>query len=432
MPDGSHCQKKLDSSSPAHREGRCAFADPLGLCNFGGMARAARKAPAANWQCQPELKVSISSRLLMSPPHMSGREQALVADAFASNWIAPVGPFVTLFEERLSELTGFAHVAALSSGTAALHLALRLSGVGSGDAVWSPTMTFIGGVSPIVYQGAQPVFLDVEPDTMLLDLDLLERSLVEAQVEGGLPKVVLTTDLYGLVVNRKRMVALKDRFGFLWISDSAESVGSFHDGNHAGWGADFTILSFNGNKIITTSGGGALLSNDEVAIDRARFLSTQAREPAAHYEHTTVGYNYRLSNICAAIGVGQLEALPERAAARRQIHDHYRRKLADLPGLYFSPEADGDKVNRWLTTVRIVPESAGFSADTVRLWLDDRGIESRPVWKPMHMQPVFADAARVGGEVAELAFEQGLCLPSGSAMTEGDVDRVVDAIRSLA
>lgn len=375
--------------------------------------------------------MSDTPRLLMSSPHMSGREQELVADAFASNWIAPVGPYVSAFETQLAELSGVANVAALSSGTAALHLALRLSGITTGDEVWCPTMTFIGGVAPILYQNAVPVFLDVEPDTMLIDLDLLEQELIAAERTGTLPKVVLTTDLYGLMPDIPRLVALRDRFGFIWISDAAESVGSYQNGQHAGIGADFAVFSFNGNKIITTSGGGALLSPDAEAIERARFLSTQAREPAPHYEHATYGYNYRLSNICAAIGVGQLGVLAERVGARRAIHDRYRTLLNAVPGITFSPEPAGMVSNRWLTTIRIDPAIAGFDAERARLALDAAAIESRPVWKPMHRQPVFADARRVGGAVAELAFEQGLCLPSGSNMVDGDVERVANVLRAM-
>lgn len=375
--------------------------------------------------------MSDPTRLLMSSPHMSGREQELVADAFASNWIAPVGPYVAAFEDELAKLSGIKNVAALSSGTAALHLALRLSGIGPRDEVWCPTMTFIGGVAPILYQGAQPVFLDVDEDTMLIDLDLLEERLVTAEREGALPKVVLTTDLYGFMPDTDRVLALRERYGFIWISDAAESVGSYRDGRHAGSGADFAIFSFNGNKIITTSGGGALLSNDAEAIEQARFLSTQAREPAPHYEHKTFGYNYRLSNICAAIGVGQLEVLAERVRARRAVHDRYRAALDGVDGIRFSVEPAGMKANRWLTTILIDPARAGFDAERARLSLDAAGIESRPVWKPMHQQPLFAETRYFGGAVADLLFARGLCLPSGSAMTEVDIDRVITSLLAV-
>ncbi len=362
---------------------------------------------------------------------MGGTELSLVQDVFASNWIAPTGPMVTTFEQDLAALTGIAHVAALSSGTAALHLALRLSGIAPGDEVWGATMTFIGGVAPILYAGATPVFLDVDPDDFLIDLDLLEAELGRARERGAVPKVVITTDLYGHVVDGARVARLRDEYGFVWISDAAEAVGAYRDGRHAGKGADFVILSFNGNKIITTSGGGALASDDADAIDRARFLSTQARDAAPHYEHTTYGYNYRLSNVCAAIGVGQLRVLAERVGQRRRNHALYREALGGIAGIAFSPEAAGMQANRWLTTVRIDPAVADFDRERVRLALEAENIESRPLWKPMHMQPVFADAPRRGGTVAELAFEQGLCLPSGSAMSSDDIKRVINIVRGL-
>lgn len=370
-------------------------------------------------------------RLFLSAPHMGGMERKLVQDVFDSNWIAPTGPMVTAFEQDLATLTGIAHVAALSSGTSALHLALRLSGVEPCDEVWGSTMTFIGGVAPILYAGATPVFCDIDPNDFLIDLDLLETELRLARENGRLPKAVITTDLYGHVVDGGRVARLRDEFGFVWISDAAEAVGAYRDGRHAGKGADFAILSFNGNKIITTSGGGALASDDEGAIERARFLSTQARDVAPHYEHTTFGYNYRLSNVCAAIGVGQLAILAERVQQRRSVHDRYHAALGDIPGLEFSPEAAGMQANRWLTTILIDPEVAGFDRETARLALEDENIESRPLWKPMHMQPVFADAPCRGGHVAAAAFGRGLCLPSGSAMTLDDVDRVVTVLCRL-
>jgi len=362
---------------------------------------------------------------------MGGTERVLVNDVFDSNWIAPTGPMVAKFEQDLAGLTGIAHVAALSSGTAALHLALRLSGIGAGDEVWGATMTFIGGVAPILYAGATPVFLDVDRHDFLIDLDLLEAELERARDRGTLPKVVITTDLYGHVVDGARVERLRAEYGFVWISDAAEAVGAYREGRHAGKGADFAILSFNGNKIITTSGGGALASDNGDAIEQARFLSTQARDPAPHYEHATYGYNYRLSNVCAAIGVGQLRVLAERARQRRQVHTWYCEALGDVAGLEFSPEAAGMQANRWLTTLLIDPAVVGFDREQARLMLEAQDIESRPLWKPMHMQPVFAHTPRRGGETAAAAFERGLCLPSGSAMTHDDVDRVVGLLRDL-
>lgn len=377
------------------------------------------------------MSTGLAERIFLSTPHMGGGERDLVGQVFDSNWIAPTGPMVTRFEDELATLVGSAHVAALSSGTAALHLALRLAGIGPGDEVWGATMTFIGGVAPIVYLGARPVFLDIDPHDFLLDLDALEDELTRADGRGALPKVVVTTDLYGHVVDGARMTALRDRFGFVWISDAAEAVGASRDGRHAGAGADMAVLSFNGNKIITTSGGGALASDDAELIERARFLSTQARDPAPHYQHSTFGYNYRLSNVCAAIGVGQLSVLASRVDRRRAIHARYRSALADLPGVAFSPEADGMRANRWLTTVRLDPAIVELDREAVRLALEEHDIETRPLWKPMHMQPVFAHERRVGGDVAQRAFADGLCLPSGSALTDAQVDRVCARFREL-
>ena len=293
-------------------------------------------------------------------------------------------------------------------------------------------MTFIGGVAPILYLGATPVFLDVNPNDFLLDLDVLEVELAAARVRGALPKVLVTTDLYGHVVDGTRIVALRSEYGFVWISDTAEAIGAYRDGRHAGANADFAILSFNGNKIITTSGGGALVSNHGEAIDRARFLSTQARDPAPHYEHTTYGYNYRLSSVSAAIGVGQLQVLPQRVMRRRAINAYYRERLGRLPGFAFSPETPGMRANRWLTTVRICPEKAGIDREAIRLGLETYNIESRPLWKPMHMQPVFANTRYYGDDAAEQAFTDGLCLPSGSAMTDTDMDRICTIVEELA
>jgi len=373
----------------------------------------------------------MQERLFLSSPHMGGDEQALVQGVFDSNWIAPTGPMVTQFEQDLASLTGIGHVAALSSGTAALHLALRLSDIGPGDEVWGATMTFIGGVAPIVYLGATPVFFDIEEEQFLIDLEILEAGLANARRAGKLPKVVITTDLYGHVVDAARMRVLSREFGFIWISDAAEAVGAYRDNCHAGKGADFAILSFNGNKIITTSGGGALASDNGAWIDRARFLSTQARDNAPHYEHTTFGYNYRLSNVCAAIGVGQLRVLEARVARRREIKALYQDMLGNLPGVRFSPEAKGMRANRWLTTICIDPAYAAADREGLRVALEAVNIESRPLWKPMHMQPVFRDARCYGGAVSERAFATGLCLPSGSSMELFDIERVCAVARSV-
>ena len=371
------------------------------------------------------------SRLFLSPPHMSGEERALVASVFDSNWVAPIGPMVDRFEQQVANLTGMPHVAALSSGTAALHLALRIGGVGKDDDVWCSTMTFIGGVAPICYVGARPVFFDVKRDDYLLDLALLEEALKQADKNGSVPRAIITTDLYGNVVPTRVMARLRERYGFLWISDTAEALGSHRDGVHAGDGADFVVHSFNGNKIITTSGGGALAGANGDNIEQARFLATQARDPAPHYEHSTYGYNYRLSNICAAIGVGQMDVLKSRVAARRRIWAAYRDRLSDLTGVQFDDAEMHSTPNRWLTTLTIDPAVARATRDDLRNALDRENIESRPMWKPMHRQPVFADAKLVGsGTVADGLFETGLCLPSGSAMQDGDIDRVCSIVET--
>jgi len=378
------------------------------------------------------LEFNVQDRLFLSAPHMGGSELPLVQEAFESNYVAPAGPMITRFEEGLAALTGIEHVAALSSGTAALHIALRLSGIARDDEVWGSTMTFIGGVAPIRYLDATPLFLDVDAEHFLLDLDVLENELARVRAHNRKPKVVVTTDLYGHVIDGERMRALADEYGFIWISDAAEAIGASRHGRHAGNGADFAIFSFNGNKLITTSGGGALASDNKDWIHKARFLSTQARDPAIHYEHSTIGYNYRLSNICAAIGVGQLEVVAQRVDQRRYIHSLYRDRLGLLDGISFSPEPGDMRANRWLTTIKIDPKIAGFDREEVRMALEEVNIESRPLWKPMHMQSVFSDAPFLGGRVAEDAFAIGLCLPSGSAMTDNDIDRVCAVIERLA
>jgi pyridoxal phosphate-dependent aminotransferase EpsN len=369
-----------------------------------------------------------ASRLFLSPPHMSGEERELVQAVFDSNWVAPIGPMVDRFEELLAAYTGMPHVAALSSGTAALHLALRLSGIQQSDPVWCSTMTFIGGVAPISYVGAEPVFFDVSESDLLMDLDLVEERLRR----GPPPRAIITTDIYGNAVSPGRMRDLRDRYGFVWISDTAEALGSRREGAHAGDGADYVIHSFNGNKIITTSGGGALAGPDGEVIAQARFLATQARDPAPHYEHSTYGYNYRLSNICAAIGVGQMAVIEDRVATRRRIWAAYKGRLGRLPGIRFDDADAHSRPNRWLTTLSIDPVVAGATREEVRLTLERQNIESRPMWKPMHLQPVYAAAAIEGsGEVARGLFDTGLCLPSGSAMSDGDIDRVCSTVERV-
>lgn len=368
-------------------------------------------------------------RIYLSPPHLSGHELELVHDAFASNWIAPLGPHVDAFEREIASVVEVPHALALSSGTAALHLAMKLLGVGAGDEVLCPTLTFAATVNPITYESARPVFLDVDPSTWTLDPELLAEELRAAAARGRLPKAVVTVDLYGQCADYDRILATCAEHGVPVIADAAEALGSSYRGRPAGSFGVLAALSFNGNKILTTSGGGMLLSHDKKLIDRARHLATQARDPAPHYQHSDVGYNYRLSNLLAAVGRGQLRVLAERVEARRRIFEQYRELLDDLPGVEFMPEAPYGRSNRWLTCLTIDPERFGATREQVRLALEKEDIEARPVWKPMHLQPVFRDCRTRGGEVAARLFEHGLCLPSGSALTREDVERIAGLVR---
>ena len=370
-------------------------------------------------------------RLFLSPPHMGGREQEFVRQAFASNYIAPLGPMVDAFEKEFSAYTGIPHCVALSSGTAATHLALRHLGIGPGDEVVASTLTFIGSVTPVTFQGAAPVFVDCDEASWNMDPSLLEQALAEAAERGKLPKAVIPTDLYGQSCDLPRIRAICDRRGIPVICDSAEAMGAKIRGRHAGFDAWAAVVSFNGNKIITTSGGGMLASHDKALIDHARKLSQQARDPAPWYEHTEIGFNYRMSNILAAIGRGQLEVLEDRVRRRREIFDGYRARLGDLPGMAFMPEPAGGRSNRWLTVALIDPAVFGADTHAVREALEAENIEARPVWKPMHLQPVFKTARVVGGSISERLFAQGLCLPSGTAMTDADLDRVCGIVRRM-
>ncbi len=370
-------------------------------------------------------------RLFLSPPHISGEEQQLVQEAFASNYIAPVGPMVDAFEQEFTEYTGLSHAVAVASGTAALHLALRHLGVGAGDEVFLSTLTFIGSATPAVYQGATPVFIDSDRQTWNMDPDLLAEELAGCKRRGRRPKAVVPTDLYGQSCDLDRILAVCAPYGVPAVTDSAEALGARYKGRHAGKGARAAVFSFNGNKIITTSGGGMLASDDRELVENARFLSQQARDPAPHYEHSEIGYNYRMSNILAAIGRGQLRVLDERVEQKRRIFAFYREALGDLPGIAFMPEAPYGVCTRWLTVILITPEAFGADREAVRLALEAENIESRPLWKPMHLQPVFRGCRTVGGGVSESLFQAGLCLPSGTAMTGADLARVVEVIRNV-
>ena len=363
-------------------------------------------------------------RIYLSPPHMSGEELRLVEEVFASNWIAPAGPDIEAFEREFRETVGARHAAALCSGTAALHLALILVGVERGDEVFGSTLTFSASANAVVYVGAKPVFVDCDAATWNMDPALLAEALDRRSKAGRLPKAVILVHLYGQCADVDPIAEACLRHGVVLIEDAAEALGASYKGRAPGTLGRVGVYSFNGNKIITTSGGGMLVSDDEELVERARLLATQARDPAPHYEHSQVGYNYRLSNVLAAIGRGQLRVLEERVLARRRIFDFYRKSLGDLPGVEFMPEASYGRSSRWLTCLTIDPDAFGADREDVRLALEAENIESRPVWKPMHLQPVFRDAEAIGGAVAAGIFERGLCLPSGSGLSDQDLERI--------
>jgi len=352
-----------------------------------------------------------------------------IQEAFASNYIAPLGPQVDGFEKDFCERTGISHAVALSSGTAAMHLALEVGGVKREDLVIASTLTFVGGVSPVIFQGAIPVFLDSDKISWNMDPNLLKEELEVCRRQGYVPKAVIPTDLYGQCADMDRILAICKPYEIPVITDAAEALGAQYNGRHAGKGADAAVFSFNGNKIITTSGGGMLASDNKTMIDRARFLSQQARDPAPHYEHSELGYNYRMSNVLAAIGRGQLGVLDERIGRKRDIFTNYQQALGDLPGIEFMPEASYGKCTRWLTVILITPKEFGTDRETVRLALEAENIESRPVWKPMHLQPVFKKYRIRGGSISEDLFNRGLCLPSGTSLTENDLERIAEIIR---
>jgi dTDP-4-amino-4,6-dideoxygalactose transaminase len=361
---------------------------------------------------------------------MGGEEEGLVRDAFASNWIAPLGPHVDAFEREFCEAIGASNAVALSSGTAALHLALQLVGVQPGDDVFVSTFTFVASVSPIRYLGASPVFIDSEEESWNMDPALLREALAEAARAGRLPRAVVVVHLYGQTADLDAIAAAASEHGVPLIEDAAEALGATYRGVTPGTVGRFGIFSFNGNKIITTSGGGMLIGRSSDEIMHARKLATQAREDAPHYEHTEIGYNYRLSNVLAAIGRGQLRSLEERVQARRRKFELYHAALSSLAGVEFMPEADWGRHTRWLTTLTIDPQAFGADRHAVCAALEAHDIEARPLWKPMHLQPVFSGFRCYGGAVAERLFDTGLCLPSGSALRESDVQRVADVVRA--
>ncbi|MGN7820727.1 DegT/DnrJ/EryC1/StrS family aminotransferase [Chitinophaga sp. 22536] len=374
----------------------------------------------------------MNEKIWLSSPHMGGQELEYVKDAFQSNWIAPLGPNVDGFEEDLAKYTGSPFVAALSAGTAALHLALILLDVKQGDEVLCQSMTFSASANPIAYQGAIPVFVDSEKETWNMDPVLLEEAIKDRMAKGKKPKAIIPVHLYGMPAKMTEILAIAAKYEIPVIEDAAEALGSLYQGKACGTLGETGILSFNGNKIITTSGGGALIGRNGDQIKKARFLATQARDNAPHYEHTHIGYNYRMSNICAGIGRGQMLVLNDRVEQRRRNFDYYVKELAGLPGITFLQEPEGSFSNRWLTTILVNKEATGgISRETIRLALEKENIESRPLWKPMHIQPVFSGAPAFVNGVSEKLFDDGLCLPSGSNLTIQQLESIVINIKKL-
>lgn len=370
-------------------------------------------------------------RIYLSVPHMGDREEALVRDAFASNWMSTVGPQLDAFEQEFTRRIGLPSVA-LSSGTAAMHLGLRLLGVGPGDEVFCPTLTFVASVNPIVYLGARPVFLDSDRATWNLDPALLADTLAARAAQGRLPRAVVVVHLYGQTADMDPILEACARYDVPVLEDAAEAVGAEYKGRPAGTFAPVSAFSFNGNKMITTTSGGMLSAKDPAWVEKVRFWSQQARDPGIAYHHTEMGYNYRLSNVLAAIGRGQLQVLDDRVRARRAIAFRYRDAFADLPGIELMPQAAHGLHTNWLSVFLIDPARFGADRDAIIDALAAENIESRPVWKPMHLQPLYASAERLGGDVAEDVFRRGLCLPSSSSLPEEDQARIIALVRSVA
>lgn len=385
---------------------------------------------------------SNSDRIYLSPPHMGVNEEKYVSKTFASNWIAPLGPNVDGLESDLCEYTGCRHAAVLTSGTAALHLALILSNVQAEDLVICQSFTFSASTNPIVYLGGTPVFVDSEKDTWNMCPEQLERA-IQACINGKIqvkgknipakkPKAIIPVHLYGMPAKMDEILAVAKKYDIPVIEDAAESLGSTYKGKQTGSFGDMSILSFNGNKIITTSGGGALLSDNSERIEKARFLATQARDQAPHYQHSYIGYNYRMSNILAAIGRGQMEVLNERVKKRRENNLMYRKMLENIEGITFLNEATGHFSNYWLTTILIDPKKTeGITRENIRMTFEKENIETRPLWKPMHMQPVFSESPFIGNGICEKLFDEGLCLPSGSNLNNADFERIEHVFQSV-
>ena len=378
----------------------------------------------------------MKSKIWLSSPHIGTNELQYVNEAFTTNWIAPLGPHVNAFEKGLQDQTQTKHAAALSSGTSALHLALILLGVKSGDIVFCQSITFSASANPIVYQGAIPVFIDSENETWNIDPALLKAALEEAKQNDQLPKAIIPVHLYGMPAKMAEILTIANEYDVPVIEDAAEALGSSIDNKPCGSFGEFGVLSFNGNKIITTSGGGALISENAEMIEKARFLATQARDSAPHYQHSHIGYNYRMSNVLAGIGRGQLEVLNDRVATRRNNFERYKQYFSKHNSagfnIQFQEEPDGYYSNRWLTCILVDPtKNNGLTREEIRLAMDEENIESRPLWKPMHQQPVFSTSKKYLNGVSDILFENGLCLPSGSNLTDEEFERIFNCLDTI-
>lgn len=380
------------------------------------------------------MKTATKAKIWLSSPHMGGAEREFVTEAFDTNWVAPLGPNVNGFEEDLTRfLKEDMQVAALSSGTAAIHLGLILLGVQPGDEVLCQSLTFSASANPIAYLGAKPIFIDSEPDTWNMSPVFLEQAIKDRLAKGKKPKAIIPVHLYGMPANMEAIMAIANTYDIPVLEDAAEALGSHIDGKMCGTYGVIAALSFNGNKIITTSGGGALVSQDAALVEKARFLATQARDAAPHYQHSHIGYNYRMSNICAGIGRGQMQVLPERIEQRRANYDFYYQVLSGISGISFVDEPISYYSNRWLTTILVDPSQTpnSISREDIRLALESENIESRPLWKPMHLQPVFEECDYYGEDISAKLFENGLCLPSGSNLSMEEKSNVATIIRGV-
>ena len=372
-------------------------------------------------------------KIWLSSPHMSGHEEEFVAEAFKTNWIAPLGPNVDGFENDLAKYNNIKHVAALSSGTAAIHLALILLGIKENDEVLVSTFTFSATINPIIYQKAIPILIESEADTWNMSPKFLEEAIIDRLSKGKKPKAILLVHLYGMPAKMQEIMEISEKYDIPIIEDAAEALGSKYDNQALGTFGELGIFSFNGNKIITTSGGGALVSDNKEYIDEARFLATQARDNAPHYQHSHIGYNYRMSNVCAGIGRGQMMVIDKRVQQRRAMYDYYNECFSQIEGISLLEEpSEHFFSNRWLTTILVNKEKTnGITREEIRLKLEEENIESRPLWKPMHLQPIFSVYPYYGDSLSDKLFEDGLCLPSGSNLNDDNLTRISKALDSI-